>query len=297
MSRKTTYQEVKEYIESFGYELLSKQYKNNKTKLEIKCPKGHIIEKRFNDFKNGSRCPKCKGNEKFSYEYVKEYIEKEGYILLSNEYVNANSKIKVKCPQGHIYEVTFGRFKFGSRCQKCHLTNNNLNTLHSYEYVKEQIDKEGYELLSTKYVNAHSKILLKCPKGHIFKTKYNTFQQGFRCPICNESKGENKIKEILNNFNIGYIMQYKFDDCKFKYVLPFDFYLPQYNCCIEFDGEQHYKIIKHFGGFDKFVDTKIRDTIKNEYCKNNDIKLIRISYWNFNNIEKILKNELELNKI
>ena len=92
-------------------------------------------------------------------------------------------------------------------------------------------------------------------------------------------------------------MQYKFDDCKFKYVLPFDFYLPQYNCCIEFDGEQHYKIIKHFGGFDKFVDTKIRDTIKNEYCKNNDIKLIRISYWNFNNIEKILKNELELNKI
>ena len=98
----------------------------------------------------------------------------------------------------------------------------------------------------------------------------------------------------MNKFNISYIPQYKFDDCRFYRTLPFDFYLPKYNICIEYDGQQHYEIVEHFGGFDKFVDTKIRDTIKSEYCKKNNIKLIRIPYWELDNIEKIIVNKLEL---
>ena len=54
-----TYEEVKEYIENCGYKLLSKEYINNHTKLKLKCPKGHIFELRFNDFKNGQRCRQC----------------------------------------------------------------------------------------------------------------------------------------------------------------------------------------------------------------------------------------------
>ena len=68
--------------------------------------------------------------------------------------------------------------------------------------------------------------------------------------------------------------------------------MPKYNICIEYDGRQHFEIVKKFGGLEGFIDTKIRDTIKNTYCKKNNIKLIRIPYWDFDNIEKILHKEI-----
>ena len=88
--------------------------------------------------------------------------------------------------------------------------------------------------------------------------------------------------------------QYKFKDCKVYKELPFDCYLSRYNCCIEFDGRQHYEIVSAFGGVNAFIDTKIRDIIKTEYCKKNNIKLIRIPYWEIDNIDRILKNELKI---
>ena len=298
--RKLSYEEVKEYIESFGYKLLSEEYKNNRTKLCLQCPEGHIFEIRYSDFKNGVRCKTCsyKNNGdyfRFTYEYVKKYIENEGYNLLSTEYINANSYIEIVCPKGHKYKTKFGTFKNGNRCRECYfIYENNKTTIHSYEYVKNKMLLEGYELLSTEYINAHTKLQVRCSNGHIYETTWNSFQQGSRCPHCNESKGEREIRTILDNLNIKYISQYKFDDCKFKYVLPFDFYLSDYNCCIEFDGIQHFEIVEHFGGFDSFIDRIIRDTIKNEYCKNNNIKLIRISYKEIDKIENILIRELKL---
>ena len=76
--------------------------------------------------------------------------------------------------------------------------------------------------------------------------------------------------------------------------MPFDFYLPDYNTCIEYDGELHYKAVDYFGGDDALGNTKCRDEIKTQYCKENNIKLIRIPYWEFDNIEEILNRELEV---
>ena len=131
-----------------------------------------------------------------------------------------------------------------------------------------------------------------CPKGHAFKMKFYNFKKGNRCPVCRESKGERRVGDFLRKNNIKYERQYTFKNCKFKNVLPFDFYLPDYNICIEFDGRQHYEIIDYFGGLDGFIDTKIRDAIKTVYCKNNNIKLLRIPYWEFDNIEYILNKQL-----
>jgi hypothetical protein len=100
-----TYEFVKKYIESFGYRLLSKEYKNAKSKLKVKCDKGHEYDVRWDNFKSGQRCPKCFGNVRLAYNFVKESIEKEGYELLSEEYKNIHSKLKVKCNKGHEYEV------------------------------------------------------------------------------------------------------------------------------------------------------------------------------------------------
>ena len=109
------------------------------------------------------------------------------------------------------------------------------------------------------------------------------------------SIGEQKVRQVLTNMNIQFEEQYKFNDCRFKLPLPFDFYIRDLNTLIEYDGKQHFTF-QAFGSkdedaaFNKFVTTKITDTIKNEYAKRNNINLIRIPYWQFNNIEEILSD-------
>ena len=93
--------------------------------------------------------------------------------------------------------------------------------------------------------------------------------------------------------DIEYITQYSFDDCVYKLKLKYDFYLPKLNTVIEYDGEYHYYRLTNTQK--EFENIIARDNIKNSYCRNNDIKLIRIPYWEFKNIEKILESELNDN--
>ena len=86
------------------------------------------------------------------------------------------------------------------------------------------------------------------------------------------------ISQILDKLNIKYSRQQKFDGCKNKYRLRFDFYLPEHNACIEFDGIQHSKSTPLFGGADALTYQQNNDFIKNSYCKNNGINLIRVSH-------------------
>ena len=85
-------------------------------------------------------------------------------------------------------------------------------------------------------------------------------------------------------------------ECRYKHPLPFDFMVKVKNniILIEFDGLEHYEPIKYFGGLDKFNERKRNDDIKSQYCKNNNIKLIRIPYWEYDNINEILDKELNL---
>lgn len=141
------------------------------------------------------------------------------------------------------------------------------------------------------------KVWWRCEKNHEWQSTVNkrTSGNGRGCSLCICSNGEEKIKNILNENKINYIFQKKFINCiniKTKKQLPFDFYLPNYNICIEYDGIQHYEKIEFFGGEKSFKKLKINDQTKTKYCLNNNVKLIRISYVDFENIEKILIKEL-----
>lgn len=144
----------------------------------------------------------------------------------------------------------------------------------------------NYSLVN--YINSKTKIKIVCPRHNVFEQLPYEHLRGKGCPICGESKGEKEIRNILLNKKINFIPQHKFDDCKNVNKLPFDFYLPDYNICIEYHGEQHYKPIKWFGGdtvFNKLVE---RDKIKSEYCKLNNIKLFIIPY--FSEVSDSLKS-------
>lgn len=128
--------------------------------------------------------------------------------------------------------------------------------------------------------------------GNIFETQITYIVSGHTSSCgCIKSKGEEKISKILVSLNIPFKKEKYFKDCKnpkTNTYLYFDFYLPQYNCLIEYDGEQHY-IARGWNNELKVKDTQYRDSIKNKYCKDNNIKLIRIPYWDF---EKINSNYL-----
>ena len=294
MPKKLTYQEVKEYIESFEYILLSEDYIDNKTKLKMICPEGHEWECNFRNFKTGRRCRTCayknRANKfKNDYEDVKKVIEDKGYILLSIEYTNNREKLDIICDKGHKFKMCFGQLQQGHGCPKCHGVYR-----YTSEDVKSKVESEGYELLS-EYKGANEYIKIKCPNNHIWECTWASFNcNGHRCPTCKESKGEKRVSEVLNKYNIEYVSQYKFDGCKGKTrILPFDFYISSLNIAIEYDGTPHYVYGTFNSDLLQLMNRKYVDSIKTEYCKKNNIKLIRIPYWEFNNIEKILKHELK----
>ena len=98
------------------------------------------------------------------------------------------------------------------------------------------------------------------------------------------------IRKILEDNHIAFEREKSFSDCRDTKPLPFDFYLPNYNLCIEFDGQHHFED----RGFGNLEITKKHDEIKNQYCQNNNINLLRIPYWNGNDIEKIIYKQLNL---
>lgn len=122
---------------------------------------------------------------------------------------------------------------------------------------------------------------------------------GQRCPTCtgSESAGEYAVREYLESNNYNFIPQYRFADCRNIYALPFDFFLPDLNITIEFDGAQHYIPVKRGNQTDVEAELCLReiqkrDNIKTQYCKDNHITLIRIPYWELKHVNKILEKEL-----
>jgi hypothetical protein len=127
---------------------------------------------------------------KFTYNQVKTFIESvDGYTLLSTEYINNTSKLKISCSEHHVFEMARADFQQGHRCPTC--TNCRKHTL---DEVKEYVKNEGYIIISTKYKNAKTKLSVQCPKGHLFEMSYNGLQQGYRCPVC-----ANNIKLTLDD--------------------------------------------------------------------------------------------------
>jgi len=203
-NKKKDFSEVKNIIEKENYNIISKQYENAHKKLLICCDQNHIYEASLHSFINGRRCPVCSKKKKHSYSFVKNYVEEQGYTLLSKEYKNNHEKIRLKCNVGHEYETRFRDFQRGHRCFFCFGP-----MKHSFDVVRSKIKEFNYELISTSYENAKKYLLIKCEKGHEYRATYDAFHNGNRCPICarHESKGEKEIVDFLNSLSIETIIR------------------------------------------------------------------------------------------
>lgn len=117
---------------------------------------------------------------------------------------------------------------------------------------------------------------------------------GYGCQHCNnKSRGENEIAEWLDNHELEYQRQFSFPDLKYKQILFYDFAVinnGEVKALIEYDGEQHHKVIEFFGGEEKLKERTERDKLKDEYAKRNNIRLVRIR--NKQTISKTLREFL-----
>lgn len=234
--------------------------------------------------------------EEFIQKARKVHGDKYNYSLV--DYKNAHTKIKIICPIHGEFEQRPNNHLDGRGCLKCASQNkgkkiSKTNTKNTDYFINKskEIHGDKYDYSKVNYINNRTKVEIICPKHGSFWQIPNSHKCGSGCPYCFNSIGETKIKKWLIDKNINFKQQFKFKECKNKLSLPFDFYLTDKNILIEFDGIQHYKSVNRFGGFKKFKETQKNDEIKNNFCKTNNIKLIRISYKEIKKIENILEEE------
>lgn len=158
--------------------------------------------------------------KKYSFKDVKQYIEVDSNSdckLKSEYYINNKEKLELTCKCGNVFLVSFSNFlhKNKRQCNLCSLEIQKEKYKLTYNYVKEYIENfEGYKLLSTEYINNHEYLLVECPLGHIYKSSFNNFKTGKRCPHCAgnaRKKGNDVYQEFIER---GYIPQFKPEDYK-----------------------------------------------------------------------------------
>lgn len=234
------------------------------------------------------------------YEKCKKIADEKGYELVFDvdSFKTCYDKIKYVCPKHGERESTITNFVCGNGCRLCADELISFTNRSNIDDVEEKINSYNNNTLLNKedYINGDVKNLkIKCSCGNIFITSLNNYMASMSksCNSCmhKSSIGEDIIANFLKFCNIKYISQHHFDDCRDKVVLRFDFYLPDYNCCIEFDGQGHFMPIYGKESYDKLL---LHDNIKNEYCKTNGIKMIRIPYTMGEYIEDIIINELNI---
>lgn len=276
--------------------IFTTQYISAQKDIECKCSiDGYEWTSKPNRLLRGANCPRCSKKERYAHQEFENRVHKVSpNIVLKENYKGANKNILCECSIcGYKWQGTTSHLLRGVGCPKC----KGLTKTHQ-EFIEEmRLKNPNIEILSI-YVGSKKKVLCRCKiDKNEWEASPNALLKGTGCPRCSSSKGETKIEQFLIDNNIKFEKQRSFKGCKDVHHLPFDFYIPNQNIAIEYDGEQHFRPVKFGGKNDsnslvRFEGSKRRDNIKNEYCKNNHISLLRIPYTEFNNIEKILTSKL-----
>jgi hypothetical protein len=278
-----------------GGDCLSTEYINCRNKLEFKCKYGHIWKSLARSVKySKSWCPICSGHIKLTIEEMQEIARNKEGKCLSKIYINANINLLWECKLGHKWLANANRIKNSNDwCPIC--SKNKKLTIE--EMQKIAIEREG-KCISKNYINCDTKLLWECQYGHQWMALPKSIKYDNNwCPVCNESLGERAINNYLKQNNIIFEREKKFIDCRGKRrVLSFDFYLPENNALIEYDGKQHFMPVNFYGCSNEkaqktHFDSKENDNLKDKYCNDNSIQLIRIPY-TIKNVEEHLNNAL-----
>jgi hypothetical protein len=233
--------------------------------------------------------PEKKYNQSSTEEFIKKAKKVHGnkYEYDKVNYVQARKPVIVTCPEHGDFPITPDNLLRNKGCKECgNIARAKSQSSNTEEFVSKskQIHGNKYDYSKVEYINNTTPVEIICPIHKSFFQSPQNHLANKGCAKCNESHGEKFVSNLLTSNKINFTTQHKFVDCTNKSKngycrkLPFDFYIPELNTCIEYDGQQHFEPLNIFGGNETFENQKKRDKIKNQYCKKNGIKLIRIPY-------------------
>lgn len=277
-------------------------YINNHTKILCRCKiDGYEWTPVADSLLQGCGCPKCVGTAKLTQkEFINKLHQINPNIEVLGTYVNAQTKINCRCKiDGYKWEAKPGNLLNGHGCPQC--------VVITPEKFIQRFNKlnpctQDIELLGD-YMGALNKIKCKCKiDGYEWEAAPSNLLRGTGCPKCNTSKGEKRIAQYLDNLCIDYL----YNTGYFKNLISVngrplrpDFIIPSLKIWIEFDGQQHFEPVDFTGAMseqqlqEQFKIVLENDQIKNQYAKANNWILVRIPYWDYDNIEQILAAYIE----
>lgn len=224
----------------------------------------------------------CKEEKAKNFICKSSKIHSDKYDYSLVDYKNCETKVKIICPEHGIFEQRpYSHYKSGNGCIKCaeyKVGKSFMKTNKEFIDESNLIHDFRYDYSLVEYNGSRCNVKIICNTHGVFDQTPTNHLRGKGCPKCRSSNGESEIRKFLKKNEIKFNEQHTFKDCMNKQLLKFDFYLPDYNMCIEYDGIQHFKSIEYFGGDVKFKQIQVNDVIKNKYCEQNGVKLIRIKY-------------------
>lgn len=281
------------------YNYAKVNYINSNTEVEIGCHKhGNFFQKPRNHL-FGWGCVKCK-NEKTGLRckftggrFLEKAHKKHGNTYrYFDDYIDMTTLIDIECELHGIFTQRPVNHLQGQGCPRCKAAKiSRSKTYSNEEFLQRARTKHGdtYEYPDA-YVDAAQKLRIVCSShGSFYQTGHNHLN-GQGCPICKSSKGEKAVKRWLDTLGISYTRQFTFDLRRTRVSLRYDFYVPDYNACIEYDGRQHSIAINHFGGEEGLKETQRRDNLKNKECPSYGVRLIRVTHQDLD--EGILEDKL-----
>lgn len=314
-TKKLTIEEVKNRVKEKNPNLIIKSdvYENIHTLLEIECGNcGNVFDQTFKSLIKSRKeygCEKCEKRKtinrvyksKTHEEYLKEFNNKhKDKLKLVGDYTKSFIKIGYECLIcGYKGLSEAKQLISGHGCKKCghkKTLDARRKTFDEFKSEFEEIHKGCITLLSDFYVNSDTHLDFKCNECEFEwkSTPHNILRRG--CPICKSSKGEKKIKIVLDELDINYRQQVLVNEKSPKGGTCFFDFTLNGGIVIEYDGVQHFKAVESWGGEIRLNAQKEVDKFKDDYCLRNNLKMIRIAYWDLNKINKeyilkLIKNE------
>lgn len=269
-----------------AYDYSKVVYLGRRNNVTLICPLHGEFTHSADGLLKGRGCPKCAEQQRLQdcQQYlIKKYMEYFPELdYTKTQYLGWDKPITVTCPKHGDFKVLPLQFLKYKGCPRCSLERCAKNKSKLFEdFLKDARLTHGnkYDYSKVEYKNGHTKVCIICPEHGEFWQTPNSHIQGSGCPNCSSSKGESKVCDFLLTRGIKFMREYNIP-CKSNpsgYALV-DFYLPDFNCFIEYNGIQHYIAKRAFGGSFKFTRQQARDSELREYCKNNNINLIEIKY-------------------
>lgn len=281
-SKKTKEQMNQELQKNFPNLEIIGDYLGANEKTLIKCNNcGHewyAIPRSVKSSKHG--CPKCgylKANYEKAFNYFINKYNSEKYELIEFESCH---KVTVKCKICGAIRTTTADNIYRYGCPNCSLIKGSqVQRLTKEQFINNSIKVHGtfYDYSKAEVIDYNTKVCIICPKhGEFWQSPRKHYGDKCGCPKCASSHGERLICQILNDLNINYQYQVKIKNPYNDNNFIIDFKID--NIIIEYNGQQHYTPVEHFGGELRFQQQKQRDEYLKRYCEDYNIKLLEIPY-------------------